>query len=341
MSHEPNRREFLRAGVASGLALSLGQAVLSAQEDDSAGLPTRPLGKTEAKVSIMCLGGWHIGQAGKDDGDGPAIKLMHRALDEGLTFFDNCWDYHDGYSEELMGKAIHDRRDKVFLMTKNCERDYAGSMKCLDDSLKRLQTDRIDLWQFHEMVYDNDPDWVFDKGGMRAALEAQKAGKVRFIGFTGHKDPSIHLKMMGKPYKWASAQMPVNVCDYFFRSFQHQVVPQCLQQGTGVLGMKSLGGGMDPHIVGSGLVTAQECLRFALSQPIASLVTGIRNDRDLDQAVEVARGFEPLSQAEQETLLEKVQEAAADGRHELFKTSKEFDGPHHRKQHGFAVEKMP
>ena len=187
------------------------------------------------------------------------------------------------------------------------------------------------------MVYDNDPDWVFEKGGMRAALEAQKAGKVKHIGFTGHKDPSIHLKMLNKPYQWASAQMPINVCDYFFRSFLHDVVPQCLRKNTGVLGMKSLGGGVEGKIPGSGLVSAKDCIRFSLSQPIASLVVGLRNQRDLKQALDVGRGFKPLTQEQQTAVLEKIKEVAADGRHELFKTSKNFDGPYHRKQHGFAV----
>jgi aryl-alcohol dehydrogenase-like predicted oxidoreductase len=334
----PSRRQFLQSSVAAGTALALGRGLLAAQTDDGSGIPQRPLGQTGQHVSILCLGGWHIGQAGKDDGDDVAIKLMQRAIDEGVTFFDNCWDYHDGYAEELMGKAVHDRRDKVFVMTKNCERDYEGSKKCLEDSLRRLQTDHLDLWQFHEMVYDNDPDWVFDKGGIRAAIEAQEAGKVRFIGFTGHKDPSIHLKMLNKPHRWDTAQMPINICDYFFRSFQHNVLPVCLQKGTGVLGMKSLGGGVQGKIPSSGLVSAPECIRFALSQPIASLVVGLRNDKDLDQAIGAARGFQALSDAEQSELLARVQEAAGDGRHELFKTSKEFDGPHHRKQHGFAVD---
>ncbi len=338
MSPSPNRRDFLQASVAAGAAFSLGSSLLAAQKNDDHAVPMRPLGKTGVDVSILCLGGWHIGQVGKDDGDDAAVRLMHRALDEGITFFDNCWDYHDGYAEELMGKAIHDRRDQVFLMTKNCERDYKGSLKDLEDSLRRMRTDVIDLWQFHEMVYDNDPDWVFERGGMKAALEAQKAGKVRFIGFTGHKDPSIHLKMLHKPYAWASAQMPVNVCDYFFRSFQHQVMPVCLQQGTAVLGMKSLGGGIQGKIPASGLVTAKECIAFALSQPISSLVIGIRNERDLNQALEVARDFKPLGPDAQQALLEKIRDEAGDGRHELFKTSKEFDGPHHRKQHGFALD---
>jgi aryl-alcohol dehydrogenase-like predicted oxidoreductase len=335
MVKQHSRREFLHTSLVTGGVLAVAQNLLAAQEDGGAGLPTRPLGRTGDRVSLLCLGGWHIGQAGKEDGDDKAISFMHRALDEGLTFFDNAWDYHDGYSESLMGKAIHDSRERVFLMTKNCERDYEGSMKCLNDSLTRLRTDHLDLWQFHEMVYDNDPDWVFEKGGMKAALEAQKAGKVRHIGFTGHKDPKIHLKMLHKPQQWASAQMPINVCDFFFRSFQHEVLPQCLQQGTGVLGMKSLGGGMQGKIVQSGLVTAPECIRFALSQPISSLVVGIRNERDLNQAIEVGRGFRPLTLEEQHVILDKVREESGDGRHELFKTSKNFDGPHHRKQHGF------
>ncbi len=337
MSDMPDRRGFLQAGAAAGAMLALAKDLIAQQQDPGKGLPNRPLGGTGERVSILCLGGWHIGQAGKDDGEPAAIRLMHRAIEQGVTFFDNAWDYHDGYSEELMGKAIRDRRDRVFLMTKNCERDYQGSRRNLEDSLRRLQTDHLDLWQFHEMVYDNDPDWVFEKGGIKAALEAQKAGKVRHIGFTGHKDPAIHLKMLHKPYRWATAQMPINVCDYFFRSFQHQVVPVCLQQGTGVLGMKSLGGGMRGKIPSSKLVTATECIHFALSQPIASLVAGIRNDRDLDQALSVARRFQPLSMEAQNAILAKVHEEASDGRHELFKTSKNFDGPYHRLQHGFSV----
>jgi predicted aldo/keto reductase-like oxidoreductase len=337
MSPRPDRRHFLQAGVAASVVFSLADQLLAQQQDQGTGLPQRPLGKTGSNVSILCLGGWHIGQAGKDDGETVAVKLMHQAIDSGITFFDNCWDYHDGFSEELMGKAIEDRRDKVFLMTKVCNRDYRGAMANLDDSLKRLRTDHLDLWQFHEMVYDNDPDWVFERGGIKAALEAQQAGKVRFIGFTGHKDPSIHLKMLRQPYPWATAQMPINVCDYFFRSFLHHVVPQCLAQDTGVLGMKSLGGGMEAAIPSSGNVTASECIHFSLSQPIASLVVGLRNDRDLQQALAVARDFQPLTPEQQMSLLAKVKPLAGDGRHELFKTAKTFDGPYHRQQHGFAT----
>jgi predicted aldo/keto reductase-like oxidoreductase len=333
----PNRRQFLQAGVAAGIAMGLADHIFAGQKERTGGIPTRPLGKTGQDVCILALGGWHIGQAAKDDGDAAAIKLMHQAIDGGLDFFDNCWDYHDGYSEEVMGKAIQDRRDKVFLMTKICERDYKGALSNLEDSLRRLKTDHLDLWQFHEMVYDNDPDWVFEKGGIKAAIEAQKAGKVRFIGFTGHKDPSIHLKMLGKPYAWASAQMPINVCDWHFRSFAQNVVPVCLEKGVGVIGMKSLGGG-DGLLLKGNLLTAPECIRYALSQPVSSLVTGIVNQRDLNQAIEIGRDFEPMPKEEQDKLRKKVAEVAGDGRFELFKTSKQFDGPHHRKQHGFALD---
>ena len=339
MADQPTtRREFLQTGVAAGAALGLAKTLFAAQEQREGGIPTRPLGNTGEQVCILSLGGWHIGQAAKDNGEDFAIKLMHQAIDRGLDFFDNAWDYHDGYSEEVMGKALQGgKRDDVFLMTKICERDYKGAMANLDESLKRLQTDHIDLWQFHEMVYDNDPDWVFEKGGIKAAIEAQKAGKVRHIGFTGHKDPSIHLKMLGKPQQWASAQMPINACDWHFRSFAQEVVPVCLEKGTGVIGMKSLGGG-NGILVKEGVLTGPECLQYALSQPIASLVTGIINQRDLDQAVKIGQNFEPLSQEEQDRIRQKVAPVAGDGRHELFKTSKRFDGPHHRKQHGFPLD---
>jgi len=213
-----------KAAVATSAAALAQQVIAQTSSSSATGLPTRVLGRTGQRVSIICLGGWHIGSL-KDDKE--AIRIMHAAIDEGVNFFDNAWDYHDGHSEEVMGKAlaVDGKRAKVFLMTKNCERDYTGSKKCLEDSLRRLQTDHLDLWQFHEMVYDNDPDWVFEKGGIKAALEAQKAGKLRFIGFTGHKDPRIHLKMLAKPHAWDTAKMPINVMDAHYRSFQKEVTP--------------------------------------------------------------------------------------------------------------------
>ncbi|HUQ90719.1 MAG TPA: aldo/keto reductase [Bryobacteraceae bacterium] len=328
------RREFLKSAGAAASITALADQVLAQTASGSAtGLPTRALGKTGQQVSILALGGWHIGSV-KDEAE--SIRIMHAAVDEGLTFFDNAWDYHNGLSEERMGKALSSdgRRKKVFLMTKNCERDYQGSMKNLEDSLRRMQTDHIDLWQFHEMVYDNDPDWVFEKGGIKAALEAKKAGKVRFIGFTGHKDPRIHLKMLGKPHPWDSAQMPINVMDAHYQSFQKGVLPVCLKKGVGVIGMKGLAGGTGRLIEKLGL-TAEECYRFCLSLPVTSQVVGITTMEQLKQDVALARGFKPMSDSEKNALLSRVKDEATDGRHELFKSTKVFDGPHHRKQHGF------
>ncbi len=330
------RREFMKKTTIGASALALGnQLIASTTSHEATGMPMRALGTTGEEVSIMCLGGWHIGAAESS----LAIRMMHAAIDEGMTFFDNAWDYHDGASEEIMGKALTEgKREKVFLMTKNCERTYEGSMSNLEDSLRRMKTDYIDLWQFHEMCYDNDPDWVFEKGGIKAALEAQKAGKVRYIGFTGHKDPRIHLKMISKPNDWATAQMPINIMDAHYRSFQNEVVPVCLEKGIGVIGMKSLGGG---GAAGSGIIpgatdiSAEECIRYALSQPVSSLVCGMRNTEELQQNIRIARSFKPMSTTEQDAMRARTKEIAGDGRLELFKSTQNFDGPHHRKQHGF------
>ena len=296
----------------------------------------RLLGNTGEAVSIIGIGGWHIG-AMKDDKE--SIKLMQTALGEGINFWDNAWDYHDGRSETLMGKALKGRRDKVFLMTKNCERDYKGSLKHLDDSLKRLKTDHLDLWQFHEMVYDNDPDWIFEKGGVRAALEAKKAGKVRFLGFTGHKAPWIHLDLLKRDFPWDTAQMPLNLADGHYRSFRKAVVPVCLKKGVGVIGMKGLGGGYpDGRILSKTSFTVEECYSYALSLPLSTLVVGINTMDHLKQDVALARNFKPLSAAQMKALEARCAELATDGRYELYKSTALFDGPHHRKQHGFPVQ---
>lgn len=344
MSHnQSTRRAFIRSTIAAGSVIPLSGSLITGQINRGDGIPLRRLTKHNGEdiyVSILCLGGWHIGKAALESSDKEAIRLMHSAIDEGLTFFDNAWDYHNGYSEQIMGKALKDRRDRVFLMTKNCERDYLGSKQQLDESLKRLKTDVIDLWQFHEMIYDNDPDWVFEKGGIRAGIEAVQAGKVRFLGFTGHKDPRIHLKMLNKPYHWASSQMPINICDYHYRSFQKSVIPTCLEQQIGIIGMKSLGGspdGQKARIPSAGIATAEECIQYSLSMPVSSLVVGIRNARDLDQALRVGQNFQPMNEEQLASLRDRVAEISGDGRHELFKTTKMFDGPYHQKQHGFDL----
>ena len=334
MSQDDSRRDFFRAMFGTAVTAALARQAL-AQQDSPNGLPTRRLGRTNEQVSILGLGGWHIGLPARGDRQ-EAIRIMHAAIDEGLTFFDNSWDYHDGLSEEVMGEALSSagRRQKVFLMTKNCERDYEGSRRNLEESLRRLQTDHVDLWQFHEMVYDNDPDWVFERGGIKYALEAQKAGKVRHIGFTGHKDPRIHRKMLQKPYDWATSQMPINVMDAHYRSFQKNVLPVCLEQNVGVIGMKSLGGGKIPSDTS---LTVHECRGYALSLPISTLCAGITSMKDLQQDLAIARNFKPFSDAEKKQILARAEPDAGDGRHELFKSTQTYDGPHHRRQHGFEA----
>jgi uncharacterized protein len=298
----------------------------------------RVLGRTGARVSIMGIGGWHVG-AIEDEKE--AMRVVHEAVDEGVTFFDNAWDYQDGHAEEVMGKALamDGRRKKIFLMTKNCERDYAGSMKCLEDSLRRLKTDHLDLWQFHECVYDNDPDWIFEKGGIKAALEARQQGKVRFIGFTGHKDPRIHLKMLAKPHDWDASQMPISVMDHFYRSFENEVIPACLDKNVGVIGMKGLGGGfLDARFLARDVgLTSGECYCYCLSLPVTVQVMGVTSLEQLRRDIALVRGFQPMTAEEKAVLLARVKDAAGDGRHELFKSSKQFDSPHHRKQHGFDL----
>jgi aryl-alcohol dehydrogenase-like predicted oxidoreductase len=335
-----NRREFLQASLAAGAALSLAAGAPGADDASAKGLPTRPLGKTGEKVSIVCLGGWHI-RAVKDDNE--AIKIMHAALDEGLTFFDNAWDYHDGGSEEIMGKALSmdGKRKQCFLMTKNCGRDAKTVKQHLDDSLRRLRTDRIDLVQFHEINYDNDPDWIMDRGCLAEMLKAQKAGKVRYIGFTGHKDPRIHLALL-KRHKWDTVQMPINVCDYWYRSFQRQVVPEANKLGIAPIGMKGLAGGSDHkgRLVDARVCTVAEARRYSLSQPIASLVCGIDSMDVLKQDIGIARDFKPYSEDELQALRDKVRPVAGDGRHERFKSTQFYDGPYHRKQHNMTKEEV-
>jgi aryl-alcohol dehydrogenase-like predicted oxidoreductase len=336
MTEHSTRREFLRQAAGAATVAGLAEAVLASTGEVSAtGIPTRVLGRTGERVSILALGGWHAGSVKDED---EAVRLVHAAIDEGVTFMDNAWEYHQGHAEEMMGKALAQDgyRKKAFLMTKNCSRDYEGSRQHLEDSLRRLQTDVIDLWQFHEVIYDNDPDWIFDKGAMRAALEAQKEGKVRYIGFTGHKDPRIHLRMLAKPFDWDAALMPINVADARYRSFQKEVVPVCLEKKVGILGMKGLGGGGGGGILARGAgLTPAECYRYALSLPVASQIVGLTSLDELKQAVAVARGLEPMNDTEKAALVARVGEAAGDGRYELFKSSQSFDGPVHRKQHGF------
>ena len=340
-SDQPNRREFLQAGAAGVAAVGLAGAANGEALQDAAGatnaggVPLRNLGKTGLRVSLLCLGG-HSSTNPKKLSEKESLRLIQRAVDEGVTFMDNCWDYHDGVAEERMGKALAEgaRRDKVVLMTKVCGRTAKDAESNLHDSLKRLQTDHLDLWQFHEMVYDNDPDWIFaDDGAIHAGLKALKEGKVRFLGFTGHKDPLIHMKMLDKPFDWASVQMPLNVMDVHYRSFQRNVLPILQQRNIGVLAMKSLGG--NGQIVTKGGVSIEDALRYVLSLPISTLVSGIDSEKVLDQNLKIVREFKMLTADEKTRIEQSTLKVAGDGRFELFKSSKMFDGPVHRKQHGF------
>ena len=309
------------------------------QQASPNGLPTRRLGKTNEQVSILCLGGAHLGRVGLKD-EPEALRLFHAAVDNGVRFIDNAWAYNDGYSEQLVGKAITPGvREKLFLMTKNTGRDFARSKSCLEDSLSRLKTDHVDLWQVHETNYDNDPDWIFERGAIDYALEAQQAGKVRYIGFTGHKDPRILNKMLAKGFAWDTAQMPINVMDYFYRSFFHETLPLCLAADIGVLGMKNLGGGVNTaKIPEDTSITAAQCVRYALSQPIATAVRGWTTMQQLESDLAVARGFVPMTNEELRSLLAVAEAEAGDGRHEQFKSTRRFDNPIYREMHGLPVQ---
>ncbi|MEH2213772.1 aldo/keto reductase [Nostoc sp.] len=286
----------------------------------------RVIGSTGEKVSAIGLGGWHI--ALKHVDEQLAIRIVRTAIDRGITFMDNSWDYNGGVSEIRMGKALRDRyRDKVFLMTKIDGRSKKEATKQLDESLKRLQVDCIDLVQHHEMIRYEDPHRIFDPEGANAALiEARKAGKLRYIGFTGHKDPHIHLHTLevaaAQGFKFDTVQMPLNVMDAHYRSFAKLVVPELVKQNIGVLGMKSLANGI---LLRSKTVTPIECLHYALNLPTSVVITGIDSMEILEQAFEAVRTFQPMNDEQVRSLLAKTAEAASRGEFEPFKTSSIFD----------------
>jgi predicted aldo/keto reductase-like oxidoreductase len=329
------RRGFLRAamGLTAAAQMSL------AQQESPLGLPTRRLGRTNERVSILGIGGGHIGRVAVNDRRA-AVRLVHGAIDNGVTFMDSAWAYQDGLSEQTLGEALQGaRREKVFLMTKCTGRDAEFARRCLEDSLRRLKTDRIDLWQFHEVNHDNDPDWILEKGGLEVALQAKREGKIRHVGFTGHKDPRIHQKMLRMSDAWETSQMPANVMDYFYRSFQHEVMPLCLAKDVGVIGMKSLGGGAPlGKIVQDTDLSAEECVRFALGLPVSVLVRGWMTVEQIEADARIARDFKPLSGDEQATLLSRAKDEAGDGRHEQFKSTQRFDNPIYQKMHGTLIQ---
>jgi len=318
------RRGFIQGMTAAGLLSSLGLHAMPT-EVGKGGIPYRTLGRTGEKVSIIGMGGAHIGRGPTEQ---EAIQLIRSGIDRGINFMDNSWDYNNGDSEVRMGKALKDGyRQKVFLMTKLDGRTKEEAMRQLDQSLQRLQTDHVDLIQHHEVIRFEDPDRIFAEGGAQeAVLEAKKAGKVRYIGFTGHKDPHVHLYMLQKAaehgFHFDTVQMPLNVMDAHFRSFTHMVLPELVKQQIGVLGMKSMGSGV---ILKSGVVSPVECLHYAMNLPTSVVITGIDKPEILDQAINAAKNFKPMSETAVNALLAKTQAAAKDGQYELFKTSQHFD----------------
>jgi predicted aldo/keto reductase-like oxidoreductase len=319
-----SRREFLGFAAASILLARADRQ--SPRLEPRNGIPYRTLGRTKEKVSLIGLGGYHLGNQVDPQ---ESIRIIRTGLDEGVNFLDNCWDYNGGESEIRMGNALRDGyRQKAFLMSKIDGRTKAAATSQINESLRRLQTDRIDLLQFHEVIRDSDPDRIFaEGGGMEAVLEAQKAGKIRFIGFTGHKSPDIHLKMLATASKHSftfdAVQMPLNVMDAHFNSFEKKVLPVLLKNDIGVLGMKPMG---DHIILESKTATPVECLHYAMNLPTSVVITGCDSLLILQQALQAARSFQPMNSSQVAALLTKTAKAAEAGQFELYKTSHRFDG---------------
>ncbi len=313
------RRHFMISALG---AVALGGDALAMQTPGPNGIPMRPLGKSGASVSMVGLGGWDS-VANKTDAE--SVKLMHEALDSGIFFWDNCWEYHDGRAEKVMGQALAEPgvRGRVFLMTKTCARDYEGARKQIDESLARLRTDHVDLLQFHAMQYPGDPQRVFDpeKGALKAALEAKKAGKLRYLGFSGHMDPQVHLAMLGMPYEWDSVQMPLNIMDAHYLSFQKQVLPVLQKRRIGALGMKSLAG-QEGRIPKDLKVNWELCRRYAMSLPVSAVICGLQTSEELQGIVRIAKNFKPLTEEEAHQLLAVSEAPAADGHIEEYKNRK-------------------
>ncbi len=341
---QPDRRRFLQEAGLAGVAANLPDALV-AEEPSAAVLPLthtgpnevphKPFGRTRETVSIMGLGGFSLGMASSLP---EATRILHEAVDAGITFMDNAWEYNDHRSEEWMGQALRGRRDRVFLMTKVCThgRDKQVAMRQLEESLRRLQTDHLDLWQIHEVVYDNDPDRHFAHGGAVEALdEAKKQGKVRYVGFTGHKHPAIHLRMLSHNYPFDAVQMPLNPFDATYRSFTTQVLPELNRRGVAALGMKSLGGNGQPIL--HGILSAEEALRYAMSLPVATTISGIDSLQVLHQNLAVARNFRPMSPQEMQALRERCAATAGDGHLEMYKSTMRYDADIGRQQHGFPT----
>ena len=306
-----------------------------------ASIPLRSFGNSGQQISVLGLGGHHLGDA-KDEVT--AIQIVHEAVDGGITFFDNCWEYNRGKSENWMGKGLKGLHDKVFLMTKVCThgRDATLATQMLDESLRRLQTDHLDLWQIHGVSFDNDPDLFIRPGGAAEALtKAKQEGKVRFVGFTGHKAPEIHLKMLATGFPFDAVQMPLNAFDANFHSFEKLVLPELNKRNIAALGMKPFTGKGEPlknGLRGLGVLSPEETLRYAMSLPVATTITGMEKIEVLHQNLHIAQNFTPMSPQEMDSLRQRCSKYAADGRYEHYKVSLPFDNPEARLAHDFPID---
>ncbi len=316
MTDTMNRRRFLQSAAAGVLAAGLSGAVEPVEVRN--GMPYRTLGKTGVKVSLLCLGGSHIGM--KNLTDDESVGLMRHAVDEGVNFFDNAWAYHNGVSEERMGKALKDGyRDRVFLMTKNKGRDAASARQHLEDSLRRLDVDVIDLLQVHEVVRPGDVTSVYDKGVLDVLLKAREQGKIRHIGVTGHHYPKFLNDMIDGGFPWETIQMPLNIFDAHFRSFQQEVLPRAVEMNLGVIAMKTMGGS-PATLPRTGAVTPEECLRWAMSLPVSTVCSGMDTRELLDKNLRTVKNFTPLTDTEKQDILARALEPASSGEHEHYKT---------------------
>ena len=307
-----SRRTFLKLSTAAAAGLSISAA------PHHRDMPHRILGRTGESVSLLGLGGAHLADHGNME-EKAAIALMHAAIDEGINFFDNAWGYSNGDSEIRMGKALRGGyRDRVFLMTKDASRHPKRAMAHLEESLRRLQTDAIDLWQFHNVKQPDDPERIYEQGLLEAAVKAKEAGKIRYIGFTGHTLPSLHLEMIERGFAWDATQMPVNVFDPHYLSFVEHVLPVAVKKNIGVIAMKTLGGSPEA-ILATGAATVPECLRYAMSLPVATVCSGMDSLEKLRQNIAVARSFTPLEDKERLVLLSRTQELGRQGTHESYK----------------------
>jgi predicted aldo/keto reductase-like oxidoreductase len=340
------RREFLQQAAAIGATIAVGGAALGEEGlplfDPRGGrIARKPFGTTGQTVSILGIGGFSLGQAPSYD---EAERIVHEAVEAGIDFFDNAWEYNGHRSEEWMGRALAGRRDRAFLMTKVCThgRGKDVALQQLDESLRRLKTDHLDLWQIHEVIYWNDAELIFRPGGaIEALVDAKRQGKTRFIGFTGHKHPDIHLRVLALAeqhgIRFDSVQLPLNAFDATFRSFEQQVLPAVRRHGAAALGMKSLGGGGEA--IQQGVIGVDEALRYAMTLPVATTVSGIDSLAVLRQNLAIARAFKPMTPTEMEALRQRCAATAADGHLELYKTTMRYDADVGRSEHGLPSPK--